>query len=86
MHFLPARISNSKYKFLTKISKEIFLACGCKGIARLDFILSNENDKIYFLEINTHPGLTKISLAPEQADYKNISYLELICHILNSSL
>ena len=86
LHFLPARINNSKYKFLTKISKEIFLACGCKGIARLDFILSNENDKIYFLEINTHPGLTKISLAPEQADYKNISYLELICHILNSSL
>ena len=86
IHFLPARITKSQNKFLIKISKNIFRICKCKGIARLDFIMSNKNGKIYFLEINTHPGLTKISLAPEQANYKNISYLYLLKQIIISSL
>ena len=83
---MPARIPKSKYKFLIKISKEIFRICNCKGIARLDYIMSNENEKIFFLEMNTHPGLTKLSLAPEQAKYQNLSYLYLLEQIINSSL
>ena len=86
LHFLPARISNLKYKFLMEISKKIFRVCNCKGIARLDFIISNKNEKIYFLEMNTHPGLTKISLAPEQAKYQSFSYLYLLEQIIYSSL
>ena len=86
IHFLPARISESKYKFLMEISKKIFHICKCKGIARLDFIISNKNGKIYFLEINTHPGLTKISLAPEQAKYQKLSYLNLLKQIIYASL
>ena len=85
LHFLPARISKFQYEFIMKISKEIFCACNCKGIARLDFIMSNKNEKIFFLELNTHPGLTKLSLAPEQADYQNFSYLYLLKQIINSS-
>ena len=85
-HFLPARISKDQYKFLMKISKEIFRVCNCRGIARLDYILSNKNEKLFFLEMNTHPGLTKLSLAPEQANYKNFSYLNLLKQIINSSL
>jgi D-alanine-D-alanine ligase len=85
-HFLPARISKLQYDFLMKISKKIFLVCGCKGIARLDFIMSQKNGKIYFLEINTHPGLTKLSLAPEQANYQSFSYLNLLKQIIRSSL
>ena len=85
-HFLPARISNSQYEFLIKISKEIFRVCNCKGIARIDYIMSKKNRKVYFLEMNTHPGLTKLSLAPEQANYKGLSYLYLLKQIINSSL
>jgi len=85
-HFLPARISKHQYKFLMNISKQIFCTCNCKGIARLDYIMSNKNDKIFFLEMNTHPGLTKLSLVPEQANYKNFSYLTLLSQIINSSL
>ena len=86
IHFLPARISKLKYDFLIKTSIEIFRICNCKGIARLDYIMSNKNGKIFFLEMNTHPGLTKLSLAPEQADYQNISYLYLLKQIISSSL
>lgn len=85
-HFLPARISNSQYKFLIKISKEIFRICNCKGIARIDYIMSKKNGKIFFLEMNTHPGLTKLSLAPEQANYQGLSYLNLLKQIINSAL
>ena len=86
LHFLPARISKSHYNFLINLSKKIFHVCGCKGIARLDFIMSNKNENIYFLEINTHPGLTKVSLAPEQAKYRSYSYLYLLKQIICSSL
>ena len=48
--------------------------------------MSNKNKKIFLLEINTHPGLTKISLAPEQANYKNFTYFNLLECIINSSL
>ncbi len=85
-HFLPARISKSQYDFLMEISKKIFCVCGCKGIARLDYILNSKNRKIYFLELNTHPGLTKLSLAPEQANYQSFSYLNLLKQIITSSL
>ena len=85
-HYLPARISKVQYKFLMKISKEIFRVCNCKGIARIDYIMSKKNGKIFFLEMNTHPGLTKLSLAPEQAKYQGLSYLDLLKQIINSSL
>ena len=85
-HFLPARIPKFKYDFLMKISKDIFRICNCRGIARLDFIMSNKNGKLFFLEMNTHPGLTKLSLAPEQANYQSFSYLYLLKQIINSSL
>ena len=85
-HYLPARISKVQYKFLMKISKEIFRVCNCKGIARIDYIMNKKNGKIFFLEMNTHPGLTKLSLAPEQANYKRLSYINLLNQIINSSL
>ena len=85
-HFLPARISKPQYNFLLKISKEIFRVCNCKGLARIDYIMCNKNEKIFFLEMNTHPGLTKLSLAPEQANYKGLSYLNLLEKIIYSSL
>ena len=84
-HFLPARISKLQYKFLMEISKEIFRVCNCKGIARIDYIMSKKNGKIFFLEMNTHPGLTKLSLAPEQANYQGLSYLNLLKQIINSA-
>ena len=86
LHFLPARIPKFQYNFIINISKKIFRACNCKAIARLDFILCNKSKNIYFLEINTHPGLTRISLAPEQANFQKISYFQLLNQIINSSL
>ena len=60
---------------------------GLSGQELIDFLLDNSSKKkkYYFLECNTHPGLTDISLAPEQANFVGISYSELITMILKSS-
>ena len=84
-HYLPARLSKKNYKYLLYLSKIIFKKCMCRSIARLDFILDSRSNSFYFLELNTHPGLTSISLAPEQAQYNGISYLSLIEKIISSS-
>ena len=52
----------------------------------VNFQQQNNNKNIYFLEINTQPGLTSISLVPEQLKHKNISFDNLIHNIINSSL
>ena len=84
-HYLPARLSKKNYEYLLNLSKIIFKKCNCRAIARLDFILDSKSNCFYFLELNTHPGLTSISLAPEQAQYNGINYLSLIEKIISSS-
>ena len=56
---------------------------GCRGVTRSDFKYFNE--KFYLLEINTQPGMTKLSLVPEIAAYHGISFKELIEWILDDA-
>ena len=83
-HILPAKIPNSIYKKCKDFSKTVHDVIKCKGVSRSDFIYDGK--KIFFLEINTQPGLTPISLVPEQLKYQNISFDELILDIINCSI
>ena len=56
---------------------------GCKGVTRSDFKFYK--DKFYLLEINTQPGMTKLSLVPEIAAYNDMSFIELIEWILKDA-
>tara|TARA_B100001741_G_C16405183_1_gene528881 strand:- start:640 stop:867 length:228 start_codon:yes stop_codon:yes gene_type:complete len=56
---------------------------GCKGVTRSDFKFYK--NKFYLLEINTQPGMTKLSLVPEIANYRGISFSNLIEWILNDA-
>ena len=49
----------------------------CRGVTRCDFIVM-PNHKIYLLEINTQPGMTKLSLVPEIAENFGLSFIQLI--------
>ena len=53
------------------------------GVTRSDFKFYN--NKFYLLEINTQPGMTKLSLVPEIAAYKGISFIQLLKWILNNA-
>ena len=54
----------------------------CNTISRTDFIYDNKSNKIFYLETNNQPGLTAISLVPEQARFKNISFEEIILQLI----
>ena len=66
-----------------KLAKRAHKSLGCKGVTRSDFKFYN--GKFYLLEINTQPGMTKLSLVPEIAAYKGISFLKLIQWMLRDA-
>ena len=73
---MPAPLSNKKYKEVLKIAKKAHLILGCRGVTRSDFRFFN--NKFYLLEINTQPGMTKLSLVPEIANYSGIKFEDLV--------
>ena len=79
---MPADISK-KYKEVLKISEKAYKILKCKGIARCDFRFYKE--KFYLLEVNTQPGMTSLSLVPEIAAYKNISFTNLVKWMVNNA-
>ncbi len=82
-NILPAQINSKDYKICLKLAEKVHKIFGCKSIARSDFILSSEDNKIYFLETNTQPGMTPLSLLPAQAKYKKISFDNIILNMIN---
>ena len=83
-HILPAKLPKKMYKQCLSFAMIVHDKLRCKGISRSDFLYDEKN--IYFLEINTQPGLTPISLVPEQLSHKNIDFDTLIKRIIESSL
>ena len=83
-HILPAKLPINIYNYCLECAKIVHDTLKCKSLSRSDFLYDNKN--IYFLEINTQPGLTSISLVPEQLKHKKISFDNLIQNIINSSL
>ena len=75
-HVIPVNLSLSKFNQLMNIAYKAHKIIGCKGVTRSDFKFYKGN--FYLLEINTQPGMTKLSLVPEIASYKGITFLKLI--------
>ena len=82
-HIIPVKINNKKMKEVLNIALKAHKVIGCKGVTRSDFKFYN--NKFYLLEINTQPGMTSLSLVPEIARFKNISFLKLIDWIINDA-
>ena len=79
-HILPAEIPEDVYKQAQKYAEILHVALKCNTVSRSDFRY-NPKDGIVLLEINTNPGMTPLSLVPEQAKFAGISYDE-VCKIL----
>ena len=75
-HIIPVNLEKRKHDELMKIALKAHNLLKCNGVTRSDFKFFN--DKFYLLEINTQPGMTKLSLVPEIAAYKGISFIRLI--------
>ena len=82
-HIIPVDISKSKLNQVLNIAFKAHNIIGCRGVTRSDFKYFNGN--FYLLEINTQPGMTKLSLVPEIANYRGMSFLKLIEWILKDA-
>ena len=82
-HVIPVNIANRDLKKVLNIAYKAHKLIGCRGVTRSDFKFYN--GKFYLLEINTQPGMTKLSLVPEIAAYRGMSFINLIEWIINDA-
>ena len=82
-HIIPIKIGENYLNKVLNISLKAHNLLGCKGVTRSDFKFFK--NKFYLLEINTQPGMTKLSLVPEIAAYNGISFFDLIKWMLDNA-
>tara|TARA_B100000795_G_scaffold166776_1_gene125499 strand:- start:2 stop:916 length:915 start_codon:yes stop_codon:yes gene_type:complete len=82
-HIIPVSLGKKDLQKIIDITRKVHQLIGCKGVTRSDFKFYK--GKFYLLEINTQPGMTKLSLVPEIAKYIGISFIELIEWILKDA-
>ena len=82
-HIIPVELSNNKLNEVMNMAFKAHKQIGCRGVTRSDFKFYK--NRFFLLEINTQPGMTKLSLVPEIAAYKGISFINLIEWILKDA-
>ena len=88
VHVCPAEVPDGVANAMMDIAANAHRLLGCKGASRSDFRWDDEQGEagIYLLEVNTQPGMTPLSLVPEQARLKGISYGELVERLIQEAL
>ncbi len=81
----PARISKSLTERVQKLTSAIYDILGCKGIVRIDYIIT-EGDVINLLEVNTTPGMTTTSFIPQQIAAAGLDIKEVMTEIIENEL
>ena len=82
-HIIKIDLPNKKLNEVLEIANKAHKIIKCRGVTRSDF--KYFNGKFYLLEINTQPGMTKLSLVPEIAAHQGMSFIELIEWILKDA-
>ena len=87
-HFFPAPIPDEITEACKALAVEVHRLLGCKGCSRADFRWDDERgvDGLFLLEVNTQPGMTPLSLVPEQARHTGMSYEQLVQAIVEEAL
>ncbi len=83
-HIIPVDLTKNEYNQLMIIALKAHKILKCNGVTRSDFKFFE--NKFYLLEVNTQPGMTKLSLVPEIAAYKKISFIRLIELLLKNAI
>jgi len=82
-HIIPVEIDKKDLNKVMNIALKAHNLIGCRGVTRSDFKFYK--GKFYLLEINTQPGMTKLSLVPEIAAYLGMSFIDLIEWIIRDA-
>lgn len=78
VHVLPAVLPQHVFDTALRQAELAHTAMGCRGVSRSDFRYDDVNDLLVLLEVNTQPGMTPTSLAPEQAVFSGMDYRTLV--------
>ncbi|WP_296707052.1 D-alanine--D-alanine ligase [Rhodoblastus sp.] len=81
IHELPAKVKENIYQIIQELALKAHRSLGCRGVSRTDFRYDDRpggTGELVVLEVNTQPGMTETSLAPELAAYAGISFGELV--------
>lgn len=87
-HIFPAQIPDDIADACQRIAVEAHRVLGCKGASRADFRWDDEQGVagLFLLEVNTQPGMTPLSLVPEQARHTGMSYAQLVQWIVDEAM
>jgi len=87
-HVCPADIPADVEKAAMAMALEAHRRLGCRGCSRSDFRWDDSRGEagLYLLEVNTQPGMTVLSLVPEQGRYRGLSYAQLVQRIVEEAL
>ena len=87
-HVCPADIPQDIADYMMELAQRAHELLGCKGASRTDFRWDDElgRDGVFVLETNTQPGMTPLSLVPEQARQMGISYEQLVDLLVKEAL
>jgi D-alanine-D-alanine ligase len=87
-HVCPAEIPKEIEDYMMELAQRAHELLGCKGASRTDFRWDDElgRDGVFVLETNTQPGMTPLSLVPEQAKQMGISYEQLVDLLVKEAL
>jgi D-alanine-D-alanine ligase len=87
-HVCPANVPGDIARAMMDMALKAHRLLGCKGASRADFRWDDQRGEagLYLLEVNTQPGMTPLSLVPEQAKAKGISYAELVETLIAEAL
>lgn len=79
----PAPLDNADADLVSRTTAAIYTALGCKGVVRIDYILSK--DGLYFLEVNTIPGMTSASIVPKMVRTAGLDMTAFLSTIIENS-
>ena len=87
VHICPAELPSAITAAALDVALRAHRALGCRGVSRSDFRYDPAQGKagLYLLEVNTQPGMTPLSLVPEQARYRGIDYDMLVARLLDAA-
>jgi D-alanine-D-alanine ligase len=83
-HLVPAPLAPELYERVLEQALAAHRVLGCRGVSRADFRFdpARGEDGLYLLEVNTQPGMTPLSLVPEQAAFRGIPFADLVEQLL----
>ena len=84
--YIPARIPEVVEEYVREQAVKVYTAIGCRGLSRVDFFVTFEENRVVFNEINTLPGFTSISMYPKLFAASGIPYAETIDTLLKLAM